>query len=185
MALDVTTGEQHQQPAAMAEALEAQTGIGWRNFLLGRTAKQLEEWQQRHFDKTGSRNTGRRWAIELAKKLMGVCWDMWQHRNDVLHNDGQNFQRKVELAKADASIREEHAKGKDTLLKSDKFLPQVPEDNSAHGIERKTNMAGLHFGGQGGLDCKTERDANFRRRASEDAGVGDWSRPTTPDHPHS
>ena len=106
----------------LAEALEAQTGIGWRNFLLGHTAKQLEEWQQRHFDKKGSRNTGRRWAIELAKKLMGVCWDMWQHRNDVLHNDGQNFHRKVELAKADASIREEHVKGKDTLLKQDKFL---------------------------------------------------------------
>jgi hypothetical protein len=47
---------------------------------------------------------------------------MWQHRNDVLHNDGQNFQRKVELARTDASIREEHAKGKDTLPRADKFL---------------------------------------------------------------
>jgi predicted RNA-binding Zn-ribbon protein involved in translation (DUF1610 family) len=36
-------GNSHRQ---LAEALEAQTGIGWRNFLLGRTAKQLEEWQQ-------------------------------------------------------------------------------------------------------------------------------------------
>ena len=106
----------------LAEALEAQTGIGRRNFLLGCTAKQLEEWQQRHFDKTGSQNTGRRWAIELIKKLMGVCWDMWQLRNDVLPNDGQNFQRKVELARVDASIQEEHVKGKDTLLRADKFL---------------------------------------------------------------
>ena len=122
IAFNVTTGAQQQQPPPNGRSTGSTNRDWMAKLSLGTHCQTAGRVAATTFQQTGSRNTGRRWAIELAKKLMGVCWDMWQHRNDVLHNDGQNFHRKVELAKADASIREEHVKGKDTLLKQDKFL---------------------------------------------------------------
>ena len=50
---------------------------------------------------------------------------MWDHRNDILHNDGANFQKKMEGAEADVMIRTEFNTGKDTLLREDKFFAVV------------------------------------------------------------
>ncbi|MFN9979508.1 MAG: hypothetical protein ACK53Y_06325, partial [bacterium] len=33
----------------------------------------------------GSRRTGKRWVIELIKKLWHIAWDLWEHRNGILH----------------------------------------------------------------------------------------------------
>jgi hypothetical protein len=32
-----------------------------------------------------SKRTGRRWVISLIKKLWDTAWDLWQHRNEILH----------------------------------------------------------------------------------------------------
>ena len=34
----------------------------------------------------GSRQTGRRWMIACIKKLWEVAWDLWDHRNRVVHD---------------------------------------------------------------------------------------------------
>jgi hypothetical protein len=61
-------------------------------------ASHFETLQQRHYTDQDSKQKGRRWTIEVIKKLTKVAWDMWQHQNDVLHNDGENFHKKMELA---------------------------------------------------------------------------------------
>ena len=79
-------------------------------------------FQQKHFTDKDSKQTGKRWTTEIIKKLIQVAWDMWDHRNDILHNDGGNFHKKMEGAEADVMIRTEFNMGKDTLLREDKFL---------------------------------------------------------------
>ncbi len=32
-----------------------------------------------------NRNRGKRWAIALIKKLWETAWDLWEHRNGILH----------------------------------------------------------------------------------------------------
>ena len=50
---------------------------------------------------------------------MGHVADHW---NDILHNDGANFHKKMEGAEADVMIQAEFNTGKIVLLRADKFL---------------------------------------------------------------
>jgi hypothetical protein len=67
------------------QALEDQDFIGWNNFLEGCIAKTWTETQQKYYEWLGCRKTGRRWTEALIRKLSEVAWDMWEHRNHILH----------------------------------------------------------------------------------------------------
>jgi hypothetical protein len=41
--------------------------------------------QQAYLQQIGSRRTGKHWVIELIKKLWHIAWDLWEHRNGILH----------------------------------------------------------------------------------------------------
>lgn len=46
------------------------------------------EWaliQQDYYDLLQSRRSGLRWLSSLIKKLWQVAWDLWEHRNGILH----------------------------------------------------------------------------------------------------
>lgn len=32
-----------------------------------------------------SYRTGKRWTLALIKKMWGIAWDLWEHRNGILH----------------------------------------------------------------------------------------------------
>ena len=53
---------------------------------------------------------------------MGVAWDMWDHRNSVLHNDTENFHHKRLVKAADRQIRREFKIGKLKLLMKHRHL---------------------------------------------------------------
>jgi hypothetical protein len=46
-----------------------------------------------------SRQSGKRWLIELIKKLLGVAWDLWEHRNGNMHS--------TEVAELNENLRQE------------------------------------------------------------------------------
>jgi hypothetical protein len=69
----------------VTNALASQNVIGWRGFLEGRVSTEWGVLQQEHYRSKGSRKSGKRWTVELIKKLWGVAWDMWLFRNDQLH----------------------------------------------------------------------------------------------------
>jgi len=48
-------------------------------------AHQEQTWTQIH-----SQKLSKRWTSELIKKLWNVAWDMWEQRNEVLHNSDTN-----------------------------------------------------------------------------------------------
>jgi len=66
-------------------ALEDQDFIGWNNFFEGCIASSWTETQQKYYKWLGCRKSGRRWTVALIKKLYEIAWDMWEHRNHILH----------------------------------------------------------------------------------------------------
>jgi hypothetical protein len=72
-------------PRALEEALQEQNSIGWNRFFEGWLSPKWELVQQRHYARTKSNKSGRRWVIALIQKLWDVAWDLWEHRNEVLH----------------------------------------------------------------------------------------------------
>jgi len=65
--------------------LREQNVIGWNHFYEGWLSKGWISAQQAHYVKIKSMKTGGRWAVALIKKLWDMAWDMWEHRNEVLH----------------------------------------------------------------------------------------------------
>jgi hypothetical protein len=47
-----------------------------------------QDWQsiqQKYYSNLGSQRTGKCWVIALLKKSWDIAWDLWQHRNQILH----------------------------------------------------------------------------------------------------
>jgi hypothetical protein len=61
-----------------------QAEIWWNNFVLGRWSVKWGEAQQRHYDRIGSKRTGKRWATAILHKLAMIWWDLWEFRNGIL-----------------------------------------------------------------------------------------------------
>jgi len=106
----------------ITRALRQQSEIGWHNFILGRHHSLFEATQHAHYLANKSKKTGRRWAVALIKKLTEVSWDMWQHRNSILHNTSDNFHTKMLEEEVDRAIAREFRKGNRNVLRRDKQL---------------------------------------------------------------
>jgi hypothetical protein len=72
-------------PREFQDLLHDQQTIGWRRFFKGWFAYSWAEMQQRYYNLLWSSRTGRRWASAIVLKLCNIAWDMWEHRNGILH----------------------------------------------------------------------------------------------------
>ena len=138
--------QEHDAPAPPAitacmrslhQALLAQSSIGAWNTLLGRVSKQLTLHQQKRYEAAGSKKTGLRWASALVIKLQNVAWDMWDHRNGILHQCPDRHHRKEELEEANSLIAKEWVRGNQGLLRQDKFLFRDKKEVLGRTLERK------------------------------------------------
>ena len=109
-------------PYQLRWALQDQDRIGWYNFQLGRVAIRMTEYQNDYYRKQDSKKTGLRWTVALIHKLMATAWDMWEHRNAILHGTTNDYHTKRETAKADRTITKEFLKGKKDILRRHKHL---------------------------------------------------------------
>jgi hypothetical protein len=55
------------------------------------------EAQQRYYYSTKSSKNGCRWVTELIHKLWDTAWDLWEHRNEVLHERENQVTRSMGL----------------------------------------------------------------------------------------
>lgn len=99
-------------------AFTGQNVIGWRNFLEGFICNEWQLTQQNYFLRVGSRRSPRRWTAALIRKLWEVAWDMWEHRNGILHNKEQS----IILNHLHAQIREEFQRGSTDLSRDAQAL---------------------------------------------------------------
>ena len=73
--------------------LQSSVYIFCKTALNGLLSAQWEATQQLYFRHIKSRKSGRTWVIALIKKLWQVSWDMWDHRNSVLHGNEETQQK--------------------------------------------------------------------------------------------
>jgi hypothetical protein len=99
-------------------AIKDQEKLGWRNFLEGLPTRYWQEAQKIYFLRIGSRRSPKRWVILLIQKLWDVAWDMWEHRNGILHDKEQS----IILQNLQNDIREEFARGSDGLTHESQSL---------------------------------------------------------------
>ena len=93
--------------------------------------------QDKYYKSKKMRRSGRRWTVELIKKLQMVSWDMWDHRNGILHNNPDRHHRKDDLAVANREIEREWTRGAEGLLTQDQFLFRSKKAVEERTLEKK------------------------------------------------
>jgi hypothetical protein len=87
-----------RSPLAIAQDL-----IGWQYLIEGILPQCWVFHQHTHYRCLGQRKQGRRWATQLILKLFDIAWDLWEHRNGLVHRIDQD---KL-LQTVDTKIKEE------------------------------------------------------------------------------
>ena len=67
----------------LRHAVSHQDELDWYNFLMGRISIEWKAVQQKYYEWLGKRNTGRKWAVALIKKIFEISWDQWDQQNAV------------------------------------------------------------------------------------------------------
>ena len=82
-------------PRSKAET--AQDHIGLDFLLEGMVSHTWSDIQTDHYVKLGMRRTGLRWMTQLLLKFWGICWDLWNIRNE--------WEHRQQLEEAEETIR--------------------------------------------------------------------------------
>ncbi len=70
-------------------ASQKQAWIGWGAALDGWLTIEWRAQQEQYWLQWRRKKSSKRWVTELIKKLWNISWDMWAHRNGVLHDAQQ------------------------------------------------------------------------------------------------
>ena len=81
---------------SMQYALAQQADIGWGNLLEGWISSKWALEQQTSYDSIHSRRSGTRWASSLLRRIWMISWEMWDHRNSILHQQENVLSLRVE-----------------------------------------------------------------------------------------
>ena len=95
--------------------------LGWENFVLGRWSKTWQQVQRNYYNSISCKRSPRRWTVAMICKMIGICWDMWDYRNELIHGKG-GFYARAHNQSLDSNIRKEFWTGGRDLLLSDKYL---------------------------------------------------------------
>ena len=121
------------------QALRVQHRIGWQQFIEGFWSTGWRQCQEQHFKEINSAKSAILWLSKTQRKIWQIAWEMWQHRNEVLHKNNQSIHPTVREALT-AEITQQWEEGLSTLP------------------ERYSNLF------QGSLETKLRLDA-FHQRA--------------------
>jgi hypothetical protein len=70
---------------AAEKVADNQTALGWKHFFEGRHHKQWRLLQEQYFLQMSIHRSGKRWSGAIIKKLWEIAWDLWEHRNGIMH----------------------------------------------------------------------------------------------------
>ena len=100
--------------------LQEQNELGWFSFLQGRLSLHWRIRQEAYYKTMGFRRTGRRWVEALIRKLWEISWNMWDHRNKVLHDKDRH--KELGDNELGQMVRAEYDKGGRDLAPRMKYL---------------------------------------------------------------
>ena len=155
----------------MRQTMQAQNELGVWNLLMGRIHHSFEDLQNKHYKKKKSRRSGLRWTTAIIKKLFDVSWDMWEHRNGILHAIPDRHFRADDLEEANQDIDTEWNRGKAGLLIQDHFLFRSRNAVNDRNLEKKWEwLTSVREARAAAAHAATVTDSfNTERR-----GIQDW-----------
>ncbi len=80
--------------------------------------------QEQYWNHIRTRKSSKRWTSELIKKLWDVAWDLWDQRNEALHNTTES--RDILNSYADDQIKNVYQQGSTTLPRDALHLIREP-----------------------------------------------------------
>ena len=107
-------------PQELRAAVRAQHSLGWNQFMKGRIVKDWAPIQEADFTRRRLRNSGKTWSAGLTSAIWELAWQMWDHRNEILHNTDVSDQL-LDMDGIDFSILEEWHAGYDDLEVPDRL----------------------------------------------------------------
>lgn len=107
------------------DATLAQCSLGWNNFVFGRWHQLWASAQARYLQSLGLPSGTRRWVTAIIYKLQMTAWDLWDHRNQILHAPG-GPRETTEHSHLDTLIRGEYHQGLAHISAMDRSLFQRP-----------------------------------------------------------
>ena len=112
-------------------AILKQRNLGWHNFMMGRLHQEWLACQTNYLLSIGSRRSPFRWVVSVIRQFQNTVWDMWQHRNSILHQpDGPRARE--ELWDINRQINKEYAEGFTELSESDRRRLVLPRSKIFH-----------------------------------------------------
>jgi hypothetical protein len=90
-------GVSYVPPRELEEMIREQHRIGWNRLFEGWFSMLWAENQQHFYQITKSNHDGKRWICALIKKFWDTAWDLWEHRNGVLHDKENQVTRSMGL----------------------------------------------------------------------------------------
>jgi hypothetical protein len=112
----------------LQDLIQMQEQMGWQSFFEGWIPAGWEEAQQAYYSLIRSHRMGRRWTVCLIKKLWNIAWDLWEHRNSILHQQ-DNCLSSSELAVLNQKIRSLYSQLRNSSISGqDRYLLSLPID---------------------------------------------------------
>jgi hypothetical protein len=95
-------------------AYHQQKQIGWFNFIQGFFSMQWRICQAEYLTRIKSKKSAILWMSRLQQRLYLAIWEMWNHRNQLLHGVGDRVHSST-LATIDTDVHSEWKRGMDNL----------------------------------------------------------------------
>jgi hypothetical protein len=126
--------DQPLQEAEQGTALDLQNKVGWTHFFEGRHHRQWEIEQQKYYHHTQSIRSSLQWSSSIIIKIWQVAWELWTHRNEILHKSNHRLQS----YDIDEQIRQIWQQGELHKIRSiKKIIPQNVDEILITNLEKK------------------------------------------------
>jgi hypothetical protein len=100
--------------SVLSLAITQQQWLGWFNFIQGYLSIQWRVCQSSHLITIKSKKSALLWMSRFQKRQFHIVWEMWSHRNKLLHGAGDKIHEDT-LHSIDDDIRSEWERGLDKL----------------------------------------------------------------------
>ena len=87
--------------------MNEQDRIGWKSFIDGFLTIRFRGIQEVCFKSNLIQNSSLKWKSDLQNRIWRIPWNMWSHRNHVLHQQGTTIHQEESQA-IDSEIRLEY-----------------------------------------------------------------------------
>jgi len=105
------------------KASHEQDEIGWVNIFKGHISKKWSTLQMKHFSRMYKKAPSlHHWSKSIILKLYDVAYEMWMHRNNIVHEKYEDHLNKKASEQLLQDISAEYRKGSNRVLQQHKYL---------------------------------------------------------------